>query len=308
MAPPTPLNTYAGNPLDRASYRRVDPAWIAEQRDNGATRVAVLWNGAVLVTDAGQDQARLAYIGAPLAEAIVESEAHWVFLGLDDRDAAVFAIDVDTPSDPSAGVLEGHGRFGQLRELALQLPAEEAGIAATARAVFEWARRSRYCGVCGNCTRAAEGGWKRICSVCAHEHFPRTDPVVIMLPTQGERCLLGRQASWPPGRFSALAGFMEPGETIEEACAREIAEEAKLTTVSVRYHSSQPWPFPANLMIGLFAEVAPGDATPDQTELEEVCWLTRPELREVLAGRHAVKPPPPFAIAYNLMRAWAEGG
>jgi NAD+ diphosphatase len=306
MALSQPLNTYAGNPLDRASYRRVDPAWIAEQRNNGASRVAVFWNGAVLVTDRGEDQAQLAYIGTSLAEAITDSEARWLFLGLDAEELAVFAIDLDVPADPSAGVLEGHGRFGQLRELALQLPPDEAGVSATARAVFEWGRRARYCGVCGNCTRATEGGWKRTCTVCNHEHFPRTDPVVIMLPTQGERCLVGRQASWPPHRFSALAGFMEPGETIEEACAREIAEEARLTTLSVRYHSSQPWPFPANLMIGLFAEVAPGDATPDQTELEEVRWLTRAELREVLAGRHEVKPPPPFAIAHSLLRAWAE--
>jgi NAD+ diphosphatase len=308
MALSQPLNTYAGNPLDRASYRRVDPAWIAEQRNNGASRVAVFWNGAVLVTDRGEDQAQLAYIGTSLAEAITDSEARWLFLGLDAEELAVFAIDLDVPADPSAGVLEGHGRFGQLRELALQLPPDEAGVSATARAVFEWGRRARYCGVCGNCTRATEGGWKRTCTVCNHEHFPRTDPVVIMLPIQGERCLVGRQASWPPNRFSALAGFMEPGETIEEACAREIAEEARLTTLSVRYHSSQPWPFPANLMIGLFAEVAPGDATPDQTELEEVRWLTRAELREVLAGHHEVKPPPPFAIAHNLLRAWAEEG
>ncbi|MGC1304172.1 MAG: NAD(+) diphosphatase [Caulobacteraceae bacterium] len=302
-----PLNTYAGNPLDRASYRRVDPAWIAERQADGAARVAVFWNGAPLVQDAAGDRTRLSYIGPSLGKMIAESESRWVFLGLDADEAAVFAIDIDAPADPAAGELQGHGRFGQLRELALQLSPDEAGIAATARAVFEWSRRTRYCGVCGNPTRAAEGGWKRICTVCANEHFPRTDPVVIMLPTQGERCLLGRQASWPPGRFSALAGFMEPGETIEEACARELGEEAKLRTLSVRYHSSQPWPFPANLMIGLFAEVAPGEATPDQTELEEVRWFSRLELAEVLAGRHEVKPPPPFAIAHNLIRAWAEG-
>jgi NAD+ diphosphatase len=301
------LNTYAGNPLDRASYRRVDPAWIAERRADGVARVVVFWNGAPLVRHTSEGHAHLSYIGASMAEAVAESEARWVFLGLDAHEGAVFAIDVDAPADPAAGPLEGHGGFVQLRELAMQLSPQEAGIAATGRAVFEWARRTRFCGACGNPTRAAEGGWKRICTVCNHEHFPRTDPVVIMLPIQGDRCLLGRQASWPPGRFSALAGFMEPGETIEEACAREIAEEARLQTLSVRYHSSQPWPFPANLMIGLLAEVALGEATPDQTELEEVCWLTRAELREVLAGRHEVKPPPPFAIAHNLIRAWAEG-
>jgi len=301
------LNTFAGNPLDRASYRRVDPEWIAARRADDTTLVAVFWNGLPLVKNVGDQGARLSFIGAPMAEAIAESEARWVFLGLDAEEMAVFAIDLDGSADPSASALLGHGQFGQLRELAPQLPAQEAAMAATGRAVFEWARRARFCGACGNPTEPAEGGWKRVCTVCAHQHFPRTDPVVIMLPIQGQRCLLGRQAAWPPGRFSALAGFMEPGETIEEACAREIAEEARLETLSVRYHSSQPWPFPANLMIGLFAEVAPGDGAPDQTELEAVRWFTRPEIMEVLAGRHEVKPPPPSAIAHTLIRAWAEG-
>ena len=299
-------NTYAGNPLDRASYLRVDPAWIAERRAEPASQVAVFWNGSPLVQAQGETTV-LRYLAAPFAQEIVGADSHWLFLGLDAQQAPLFALDLSGAADPSAGALQGHGQFASLRDLAARLPAEQAAIAATARAVFEWGRRTRFCGVCGQPTEAREGGWKRTCTVCGQETFPRTDPVVIMLPVQGERCLLGRQASWPPDRFSALAGFMEPGESIEEACAREVREECGLETLSVRYHSSQPWPFPANLMIGLIAEVAPGEAEPDQTELEAVQWFTREELAEVLAERHEVKAPPAFAIAHHLLRAWADG-
>ena len=161
----------------------------------------------------------------------------------------------------------------------------------------------------------AMGGWQRNCTndACKGEHFPRVDPVVIMLPVYkgGAEpiCLLGRQAAWPEGRMSALAGFLEPGESIEEACARELHEEAGLKTVSVAYHSTQPWPFPNSLMIGLIAEVSDDQARPDQTELESVAWLTRAEARAVLAGAHpTIQAPPPFAIAHSLIKAWAEAG
>ncbi|MEH6678613.1 NAD(+) diphosphatase, partial [Phenylobacterium sp.] len=154
-----------------------------------------------------------------------------------------------------------------------------------------------------------DGGWKRQCPVCKAEHFPRTDPVVIMLPYLGDRCMMGRQEAWPPGMFSALAGFLEPGESIEEACARELAEEAALKTVSVRYHSTQPWPYPSSLMIGLLAEVENDQAAPDQTELSEVRWFTRAEARDLLAGKiEGVFAPGPLAIAHQLLKAWAEEG
>ena len=155
---------------------------------------------------------------------------------------------------------------------------------------------------------AADAGWKRICPACGAEHFPRTDPVAIMLPAQGERCLLGRQAVWPKGMWSALAGFIEPGETIEEGCARELNEEAGLEAVSVRYHSTQPWPYPSSLMIGLIAEVASGDAAPNDSELEAVRWFTREEARALLAGKlEGAFAPPRLAIAHQLIKAWTEG-
>ena len=163
------------------------------------------------------------------------------------------------------------------------------------------------CAACGAETRDSGGGWRRTCPACRAEHFPRVDPVVIMLPTFQGRCLLGRQAAWPAGRMSALAGFLEPGESIEEACAREVAEEAGLQVTAVRYHSSQPWPFPAQLMIGLICEVSHDRAAPDQTELEAVAWLTRDEARAVLENRHpAIRPPTPIAIARTLLTTWVD--
>jgi NAD+ diphosphatase len=225
------------------------------------------------------------------------------------KDTAVFALDLEGGTDPAEGVLQGLGRFVDLRGVALQLPAADAGILATAKAMFEWRRKHRHCANCGEPSLPADGGWKRICPACNAEHFPRTDPVVIMLPVRGESCLMGRQAAWPKGMYSALAGFVEPGESIEEACARELFEEAALRTLSVRYHSTQPWPYPSSLMIGLIAEVENEDASPDQTELEEVRWFTREEAKSLLAGEFKdVWAPPPLAIAHHLLKAWASEG
>jgi len=205
------------------------------------------------------------------------------------------------------GPLEGLGRFEDLRAISMDLPSTEAAIAATAKSMFEWRRRHRHCASCGEISEVADGGWKRICPSCKAEHFPRTDPVVIMLPVHGEKCLLGRQAAWPKGMFSALAGFLEPGESIEEACARELNEEAGLRATQVRYHSTQPWPYPSSLMIGLIAEVENEDAAPDQTELDEVRWFTRPEARELIKGSlPGARAPGAMAIAHQLIRAWSE--
>ncbi len=234
-----------------------------------------------------------------------------VFLGL-WKGAPVFAAEFEGSIDPTSGPAGGLGRFVEMREAAVVLPEADAGIAATAKSLFDWRRRHGFCAACGKATDQASGGWKRVCPACGTEHFPRVDPVVIMLPVYKggaePRCLLGRQAAWPAGRMSALAGFMEPGEAIEEACAREVMEEAGLTVSDVAYHSSQPWPFPAQLMIGLIAEVTTDEAAPDQTELEAVAWLTRAEARAVLDETHpTIHAPPPYAIARRLLETWARG-
>ena len=302
----THLNTFAGNPLDRVSERRREPEWLAERLEAHATSVLAFWNGSPLV----QDQAHgvgLARLEAGLAVELAGGDERLLFLGLDAAGDAVFALDLEGGADPAEAMLQGRGRFRNLRDLAPMMSASDCGMAASAKAVFEWRRRHRFCSACGQPTHVTEGGWKRLCPACKVEHFPRTDPVVIMLPVRDGRCLLGRQPSWPPGRFSALAGFMEPGESIEEACAREIAEESGLETVGVRYHSSQPWPFPSNLMIGLIADVAPGEARADQAELEAVRWLERGEVADLLESGGGLTLPPPMAIAHQLIAFWAKG-
>ena len=277
-------NVFAGNPLDRASERRTDAAWIAARLSATELLALAMWNGRPLVEDAPASEAapmRLAWLSAAVAARSSTAE-RTLFLGL-WKDRAVFAFDFEEHADPAEDLLEGLGRFEELRGVAMSLPGPEAAIAATAKAVFEWRRRHRHCAVCGHATHAVEGGWKRACPNCGAEHFPRTDPVVIMLAHREGRCLLGRQAAWPSGMYSALAGFVEPGESLEEACAREVREEAALEVSRVRYHSTQPWPYPSSLMIGLIAEVEMGEAVADQTELEEVRWFDRAEARALLA-------------------------
>ncbi|MBD3837144.1 NAD(+) diphosphatase [Brevundimonas sp.] len=300
-------NTFAGNPLDRAGDLRNDPEWLEAQETNPEAQAMVLWEGRPLIEETS-DGPRLAWLSLDHARDMVRDRD--LFLGL-WNEAPVFAVEFEGSIDPAEGPVRGLGEFHEMRAAAAILPAADAAMAGAAKSLFDWRRRHGFCAACGTMTNNAAGGWKRRCPACGTEHFPRVDPVVIMLPVfeggDEPRCLLGRQAAWPQGRMSALAGFLEPGESIEEACAREVKEEAGLTVVDVRYHSSQPWPFPSQLMIGLIATVSDDQARPDQTELEAVDWLTRAEARAVLAGEHpTISAPFPFAIAHSLIKAWAE--
>jgi len=301
-------NTFAGNPLDRASDRRAKPEWIAKQLASSESLGLALWNGRPFVEPSKDGGVQIAYLPAKLIGELSSGPERLLFMGL-WKETAVFAVDLEDAADPSDGPLQGLGKFEDLRAVALKLPAPDAAILATAKQMFEWRRRHRHCAVCGQPTHATEGGWKRQCPACGSEHFPRTDPVVIMLPYHGDRCMLGRQEAWPKGMFSALAGFLEPGESIEEACARELNEEAGLHAVKVRYHSTQPWPYPSSLMIGLIAEVEDEEGSPDQTELSEVRWFTRDEARELIAGKiDGTFAPQRLAIAHQLIKAWVEEG
>jgi NAD+ diphosphatase len=196
-----------------------------------------------------------------------------------------------------------------LRGLAAKAALERPVIAmmAQAKSLLFWHDRHRFCSSCGAPSAMASAGWKRECAACGAQHFPRTDPVVIMLATRGDRCLLGRQARFAPGMYSALAGFLEPGETIEEAVRREVMEEAGVRVGRVTYLASQPWPFPATLMIGCLVEALGDEITVDYSELEDARWFTRAEVQEMLGGAHenGLGAPQPIAIARSLMRAWA---
>jgi NAD+ diphosphatase len=301
-------NVFAGNPLDRVSERRPDAEWIAAQLASPEALGLALWNGKPLVESSKEGGVQIAYIPAGMARELAGGPERLLFMGL-WQSTAVFAVDLEGVADPADGPLQGLGRFEDLRMIATALSVAEAGILATAKSMFEWRRKHRHCAACGQPSEVADAGWKRVCPSCKAQHFPRTDPVVIMLAVKGERCLVGRQAAWPKKMYSALAGFLEPGESIEEACARELWEEAKLKTVRVRYHSTQPWPYPSSLMIGLIAEVENDDAQPDMIELDEVRWFTREETRAMLRGEIAdANAPGALAIAHSLIKAWADEG
>ena len=299
-------NVFAGNPLDRASERRGDAAWLKQKLDDPDSLALAIWNGKPFVETAKSGGQQIAYLPVNLAEELSGGGERLLFMGL-WKETAVFAVDLEGNADPAEGPLMGLGRFEDLRAIAMTLPQGDAAMLATARQMFEWRRRHRHCANCGQPSVPFDGGWKRVCASCNTEHFPRTDPVVIMLATHNGRALLGRQAAWPPGMFSALAGFLEPGESIEEACARELKEEAGLSATSVAYHSTQPWPYPSSLMIGLIAEVENDEATPDQTELSEVRWFTKAEARDLIAGKiQGTFAPGQMAIAHQLIRSWAN--
>jgi NAD+ diphosphatase len=284
----TPPNTFTGAALDRAGDRRRDEVWVAEQRANPAARAVVAGRDGVHVT--GGEERRLALV--PLEQA---GDGEPLLLGLDDA-GPIFAAE----GDGSRLSLLG------LREAAAALPQAEGGLAAYAAALLGWHRRHRFCANCGAPTEIREAGHVRRCPDCGAEHHPRTDPVVIMLVLRGDEVLLGRQASWPRDRYSALAGFVEPGESLEEAVAREVLEESGVRIGPPRYVSSQPWPFPASLMLGFVAPWDSGEPRIGDEELEDVRWFSRKAVEDAVRERGPLRLPPPLAIARQLIDGWLE--
>ncbi len=277
-------NTFTGAALDRAGDRRRDDGWVAAQRADPGARAVLVGRDGVKV-----EGGRLALV--PLADAGGEP----LLLGLDER-GPVFA------AEPAAA----NGALLGLRDAAATLPQADGGLAAYAAALLGWHRRHRFCANCGAPTEIREGGHVRGCPSCGAEHHPRTDPVVIMLVVRGDEVLLGRQPTWPPDRYSALAGFVEPGESLEEAVAREVREEARIEVGPPRYVSSQPWPFPASLMLGFVAPWESGEPEIGDEELEDARWFTRAEVRDAVAERGPLRLPPPLAIARRLVDGWLE--
>jgi NAD+ diphosphatase len=291
----TSANTFSGSPLDRAGARRADERWVARLLGDPSSRAVAVTADGVLVEPGGEPRlARLPLTG-------FGASAERVLLGIEPGGAALFAVDA-TDMDPPDGL-----RAVGLRDAGALLSHGEGGVIAQATGLVNWHRRHPHCAVCGAATEVAEAGYVRRCPNCGTLHHPRTDPVVIMLVVDGERALLGRQARWPPGRYSALAGFVEPGETLEEAVAREVLEEAGVEVRDVRYASSQPWPFPTSLMLGFFADYASGEPVIGDQELEDVRWFSRGELVQARTGSlDGLKLPPSIAIARRLIDTWLD--
>ena len=308
---------YSVNRLDRVSDRRTDAEWLARLAERPAARCAVFIADKVVIDPAaGQVMLPMA-----TARTLGLVAADLAFLGLvgdlpppgdrlADRDRPAWFAGLASAS-PEAVEAAGLALI-DLRALVLTgaVPAEEAGAVAEGRALFHWHQTHGYCARCGAASRMSQGGFRRDCPTCEAQHFPRTDPVVIMAIVDSDRILLGRQARFPPGMYSCLAGFLEPGETIEDAVRRETWEEAGIRVGRVAYHASQPWPFPNSLMIGCLGEALSRDIVPDASELEDCRWFTRAEAISMLEERHpgGVTSPKPIAIAHHLLRAFIDAG
>jgi NAD+ diphosphatase len=298
---------FAGNPLDRVSQRRQDAGWVASLLEDPATRVLPLHGLKPHVRHSSA--ATLDWQNVAPWRPLIDGGSTLILLGVRDG-RAFFALDAGStegPSDNGSVVMDA-------RAAAPIIEGSEAAILAEARSLIDWHDRHRFCAKCGVPSVVASGGWVRHCPECKAHHFPRVDPVVIMLAVRGERCLLGRGHRRPGARFSCLAGFMEPGETLEEAVRREVLEESGIQVGSVRYLASQPWPFPSSLMMGFLGEALTEEITIDPEELAEVRWFERDEVRAMVERSRLDDPipglatlPPPLAIGHQIARRWAFG-
>ena len=295
-------NYYDQSGLDRMSERRADAEWIERLLASADTRILPVWRARNFVVSGETPQA--AHLAAEAAAALVDSDGHLVFLGLKDG-IAHFSVDLSHIEDPAeVPALAGRGKFVELRSIGALLSHDEGSILAYARALAHWHRHHRFCGKCGAPTEMREAGHLRVCTDtgCGNHHFPRTDPAVIMLVSRGDRALLGRKAEWVKEMYSALAGFVEPGESLEAAVAREVMEESGVAVSNVRYHSSQPWPFPASLMLGFHADAESEEINFNPDELEDARWFTRAELKAGGAGLAARRRSD--SIARRLITDW----
>ncbi len=318
-------NYYAAPGFERAGLRRRDTAWILERLADPASLFVPVWRNQNLVVEIEGGEPRAAVLGwagvvPVIGDRVAEEQfgrGELVFIGVVEE-RAHFALDLSAVAAPldmlhspalAASGIEGAAlRFADLRQLGGRLDRREAALLALARAMLYWHARHRFCGLCGSPTRSEEAGHMRRCTdpACATMHFPRTDPAVIMLVTQGERALMGRSRHFPPGMYSTLAGFVEPGESLEEAVAREVREESGIEVGAVDYHSSQPWPFPANVMLGFHAHALTTEITVDFSELEDVRWVERGWLL-AHTDDDTFRLPRRDSIARRLVEDWLHG-
>ncbi|MFV2092498.1 MAG: NAD(+) diphosphatase [Hyphomicrobiales bacterium] len=304
-----PLLGFAGNPLHRHHNNRDQPGWVKEMLARADACVVMLAGERPLLHTA-PDGALSAVFPRALADQMAEPAQNVVLLGLDESGHPVLARhypDIGDPVDENAAAPAPPPpatMVHDLRSLAVEgaLPGFQLSLLALAKSLLGWHLSHRFCGRCGSPTVSAFGGYRRDCPACDFQHFPRTDPVVIMLVTHQNRALLASSPHFPSGMFSAIAGFVEPGETIEEAVCRETAEETGLEVGAVRYCMSQPWPFASSLMIGCYAQAQSDQLKLNPAELAAAHWLTKSQLRAALNGDGDIGLPPPFAIAHHLVR------
>jgi NAD+ diphosphatase len=291
-----PENLFAGAYLDRRSEARLRAEWLAEARGDAHTIYIGMRQGAALVRPAGQDAApRVAFLsGTDPRVAATHDPERMVLLGWYETRRCVL---VDLP--PEQAIEHEGERFSELRPLTSELPAGEASLLAYARALHLWRENHRYCSRCSTPMRSVRAGHVRHCPACGYDSFPRLDPAIIVLVHDGNTALLGRKASWSPGRYSTIAGFVEPGESLEDAVRREVYEETGIAPTRIGYHSSQPWPFPSSLMLGFTARATAATPVLHDGELEDARWFSRDEL---LGGEFTL--PPPESISRRLIDGW----
>ncbi|MEQ8192954.1 MAG: NAD(+) diphosphatase [Rhodospirillales bacterium] len=308
--PPVSLH-YTGGSLNRAVERRDDDAWIAERLSAANSRVVPLWRNRNLISSATDPMA--VFTEGEHAKTFLELAETIALLGIDPiSDTAIFAADLSAHEDNALATLMNGASFLDLREVGPVMNQREANLLAYARGVMYWHRRQRFCGNCGHPTESRKGGHMRKCTNerCGREHYPRTDPAVIMLVTRetsnGDVCLLAHKNSFPQGRFSVLAGYVDPGESLEEAVAREVLEEVGVIVTEVTYKASQPWPFPSSLMLGFRARAVSEEIVCDQDEIEEAFWFSREDLADFPDKGYQLSRPD--SIARWLIDEWiAEG-
>ncbi len=299
-------NSYAALPLDRRAQQRGDQAWIDRLLRNGATRILPVWRAQNLVAGIGEAP-RAAWLTMTQVESWIGG-SETIFLGV-AGEIAHFALELSRLEDPAPAAAVAAAGFTDLRNVGAVIPRDDGALLAYARGLIHWHSRHRFCGVCGHGTVSEQAGHQRRCRnpECAAVHFPRTDPAVIMLIHDGDRIILGRQSQWPPGMNSVLAGFVEPGESLEEAVAREVMEEVGIAVADVRYQSSQPWPFPSSIMLGFTARALNRDIRLSPDEIESARWYSREELRRSPEDE-TFRLPRRDSIARRLVDDWLAAG
>jgi NAD+ diphosphatase len=300
------LNHFTARAMDRVPRERRDGAWLAARLEGETTRFIPVWHSKNFFD--ASEASRPVFLLPHHVRSLIGTAESVILLGVNGN-RTYFAIGLSSEGDSPPADLAELGRFQNLRHAALLLDEHDCALLAYAKAMTHWHHRHRFCGDCGSPTTSVHGGAVRVCTNerCGQHHFPQTDPAIIVLVASENRCLLGRQPSWPEGLYSTLAGFVEPGESLEAAVVREVREETGVEVGEIRYFSSQPWPFPSSLMLGFTAQAVSDAIRVDQDELENARWFTREEMRDMLK-RGTLKLPFKLAISYHLIENWFDAG